>query len=202
MSVHVQEKGSYELFETTKGHRILVLNGQEWFAWVEGQQGELLVRSDSDHQKDHTLQQGQFYLANFKDDPFYRDMPHLFMERDGRYQERILPNGLPSEQDHQKKIITTDESLDKGELEEYLKKPASARPGGKRRERRRKRKEGQTRSGGLPLESYDDLTVDEVTHRLHNLSGHEVQQLKAYEEEHKKRKTLQEAFDRRLQHVQ
>ncbi len=47
MSADVKDEGDYELFETTRGHRILVLNGERWFAWVEEQQGELLVHSGS-----------------------------------------------------------------------------------------------------------------------------------------------------------
>ena len=43
MSIKVEDKGHYELFETTNGNHILVLNDERWFAWVEGQQGEILV---------------------------------------------------------------------------------------------------------------------------------------------------------------
>ena len=63
MTVKINDKGNYELFETTRGHHILVLNGERWFAWVEGQQGEILVHTDSDHEKDHTIQEGEFYIA-------------------------------------------------------------------------------------------------------------------------------------------
>jgi hypothetical protein len=59
VSVNAEETGDYELFETAHGHRILVLNGERWFAWVErGQEGETPVLSDPDHQKDRTLQEG------------------------------------------------------------------------------------------------------------------------------------------------
>ena len=81
MPVDVEERGDYELFETTHGHRILVLNGERWFAWVEGDKGEILVLSDSDHREDRAIQQGEFYLANFEDDPKFRDNPHLFLQK-------------------------------------------------------------------------------------------------------------------------
>lgn len=57
-SVTVQAQGQYELFETMDQHSILVLNNKQWFAWVQGQQGEILVHSDADHQKDRTIQKG------------------------------------------------------------------------------------------------------------------------------------------------
>lgn len=120
MPAKVEDKGHYELFETTRGHRILVLNGERWFAWVEGQQGEILVHSDSDHEKDHTIQQGQFYLVGFEDDPNYQDNPHLFLEREDNFQELIVPNGLPSKEDHQKKVVDTDNTVSQNELTGYL----------------------------------------------------------------------------------
>jgi hypothetical protein len=96
---------------------------------VQGQQGEILVHSDADHQKQHTLQTGQFYLVDFEDDPTYKDMPHLFLQTDDRYDEVMLPNGLPTEQDHQKKVVKTDHRLPKDELTAYLKHPAPPGPG-------------------------------------------------------------------------
>jgi hypothetical protein len=121
MSVDVKDKGDYELFETTRGHRILVLNGERWFAWVEGQQGELLVHSASDHEKDHTIQEGQFYLADFQDDPkFQNNQPHLFLQKGDEFQELIIPNGLPTGQDHQKKVVSTGDTMPRDELTDHL----------------------------------------------------------------------------------
>jgi len=120
MSVKVEDKGHYELFETTNGNHILVLTDERWFAWVEGQQGEILVHTDSDHEKDHTIQEGQFYFVNFEDDPKFQDNPHLFLQKGDRFEEAILPNGLPTEQDKQKKIVAPDETVPQDELSDYL----------------------------------------------------------------------------------
>ena len=121
MSANVKDKGRYELLETTHGHRILVLNDQKWYAWVEGEKGEILVHSDSDHKKDHTIQEGDFYLAEFEDDPkFQNDQPHLFLQKGDSFQELIIPNGLPTEQDNQKKVVSTDDTVAKEELTDHL----------------------------------------------------------------------------------
>lgn len=121
MSANVKEKGNYGLFETTHGHRILVLNDKQWYAWVEGQQGEILVHSDSDHNKDHTIQEGDFYLAEFEDDPeFQNNQPHLFLQKGDEFQELIVPNGLPTESDNQKKVVSTDETVAKDKLKVRL----------------------------------------------------------------------------------
>jgi hypothetical protein len=120
MTVKVKDKGDYELFETKHGHRILVLNGERWYAWVEGQQGEILVHSDSDHEKDHTVSSGEFYLADFEDDPKFQDNPHLFLQEGDHFKEAILPDGLPTENDHQKRIVSTDDTVGKDELKKHL----------------------------------------------------------------------------------
>jgi hypothetical protein len=120
MTVKINGKGHYELFETARGHQILVLNDEQWFAWVEGQQGEILVHTGSDHEKDHTIQEGKFYLADFENDPKFQDQPHLFLQHGDRFQEVILPNGLPMEHGHQKKVVGTDETVMQDELTTHL----------------------------------------------------------------------------------
>lgn len=115
-----KKHGHYELFETTKGHQILSLDEKEWYALVEGQQGDIIVRSDADHQKSKILQQGEFYLVDFEDDPEFRDVPHLFMEKGSQFTELILPNGLPTNSDHQKKLIRTDEKISKNKIREHI----------------------------------------------------------------------------------
>lgn len=115
-----EKQGHYELFETTHGHQILNLDDQEWYAVVEGQQGDIIVHSDSDHEKKKTLQKGEFYLANFKNDPEFKDMPHLLLEKGKQFTEFILPNGLPTKNDHQKKLIRSDEKISKDKVKEHV----------------------------------------------------------------------------------
>lgn len=116
----LKKHGNYEFFETTKGHQILSLDKKEWYALVDGQQGALIVHSDSDHEKRKTLQKGEYYLADFKNDPEFRDVPHLFMQEGGHFTELILPNGLPTKRDHQRKLIRTDEKLPKYKVKEHV----------------------------------------------------------------------------------
>lgn len=116
----VKKQGKYELFETTKGHQILTLNENEWYALVEGQQGDIIVHSDSEHEKKRTIQKGEFYLADFEDDPEFKDMPHLFMEKGKKFAELILPNGLPTKSNYQKKLVRTDEKIAKGKIREHI----------------------------------------------------------------------------------
>jgi hypothetical protein len=139
MPVKILERGRYEILETDHGHEILVLEGKEskkWFAVVRGQKGDILVRSDSDHTKDHTISRGWFYLVDFIQDPKFKDMPHLFLEKNARYEEWILPNGLPTSSDPQKRVVLTSDTIGKDELEDYLTHPAPPGPGEERLRRR------------------------------------------------------------------
>jgi HSP20 family protein len=50
----------------------------------------------------------------------------------------------------------------------------------------------------LPIPGYDDMNVEEVSQRLHDLSEEELQLVRAYEEHHKRRETLLKLLDRQI----
>lgn len=117
----LEKEGKYDLFETTKGHQILNLNNKIFFAVVEGQRGDILVGTDADHEKKKTVKKGQFYLANFDNDPEFRDLPHLFLQEGKEFREWILPNNFPTKSDFQKKLIRTNNLVPKSKVEEHVK---------------------------------------------------------------------------------
>ena len=133
MAYEIQREGQYELFYTTNDNRILRLD-DDWFALVEGQRGELLAGSDSDHEKKETIHQGEYKLIDFNNDAKFKDMPHLFMEKNGQFTEAILPRGLPSQKGDREKIIRLDESMAISDLESYLESPEEG-PGEERMDR-------------------------------------------------------------------
>ncbi len=51
---------------------------------------------------------------------------------------------------------------------------------------------------GLPIEGYDDLTVEEAKKKLGGLSVGELKEIRSYEKKHKSRKTLVEWLDRKI----
>jgi hypothetical protein len=191
MTATVQRHGQYTMFETPRENRILSLGTDLWFAWVEGEQGEILVRSNEDHERQRTLQEGEYYLVDFQNDDSFTDVPHLFLERDGEFQEIILPNGLPTDDDAQKRIVGTDKTIERGELERQLATSTGAIDSGER----------STGSGSdreLPIPDYDELSVRGAKVRLDALSAEQLRRIRAHEEENKKRKTLIHEIDRRL----
>jgi hypothetical protein len=120
MGLRIEDSGRYVLREDAHGHRFLVLNEERWFVWIEGQKSPLIVRTGPGHEKLRALRRGRFYLVDFQDDPNFRDMPHLFLQVGERYQEFLLPNGLPDERDPQKRFVVTRKFVAKDELERYL----------------------------------------------------------------------------------
>jgi hypothetical protein len=136
MPVKVKDSGKYDLFEDEHGHRFLVLDGKRWYAWIDAQRSPILVRTNSDHRKKRELQSGRFYFVDFDRDPKFRDMPHLFLQKGEQYQEFLLPNGLPTENDPQVRFVVTRHTLPKRDLESYLKHPAPPGPGDERARRR------------------------------------------------------------------
>jgi hypothetical protein len=190
MTATVRRHGQYTMFETPSGNRILALGNDLWFAWVRGDEGEILVRSDSDHEQDRTVQEGEYYLVDVQDDPTFTDVPHLFLEREGEFQEIILPNGLPTDDDIQKRIVATDKTISREKLERDLAVStgaATVEPGA-----------GATVDRELPIADYDELSVRGAKPRLDALSADELRRLRSYELEHKQRKTLVHEIDRRL----
>ena len=53
-------------------------------------------------------------------------------------------------------------------------------------------------SQALPIDDYDDLSIDEVEKKVRGLSRQEIQNVRDYEKRHKNRKTLIESLDRSL----
>jgi hypothetical protein len=54
------------------------------------------------------------------------------------------------------------------------------------------------RSARFPIEGYDELTVEEVSGRLGDLSADELRLVRDYEERNKNRDTILEQLDRRI----
>ena len=190
MTAIVQSQGRYTLFETPRQNRILVLGGNQWFAWVSGQQGEILVRSDSSHERERTIQEGEFYLVNFEDDPDFTDVPHLFLEQDEAFQEVILPNGLPTDNDPQKRIVGTEKTVDALELRSHI--------GATPVDRGEPVTGAATSDRELPIPDYDELSVRGAKVRLDELNPDQLRLLRMYEAANKQRKTLIHEIDRRL----
>jgi len=127
MGVRIRASGEYELREDAHRHRFIVLDGKRWYVWITGQKSPILVRSKHEHPTVRTLQRGRYYVVDFKDDPEFRDMPHLFLQKGERYREFLLPNGLPTDRDPQKRFVVTRTLLPASKVE-HLAQPRATAP--------------------------------------------------------------------------
>lgn len=121
MSIDVKRKGNYETFKTTEGHKILVLDRKDYYAWIDTAKGHLLVQSDGDHTKAKTLSEGEYVFVIPHNEPFMKDdIGHLELKEDGQFHTYILPRGLPDKNDEQKKLVYTKEYLSQNKVNEWL----------------------------------------------------------------------------------
>jgi hypothetical protein len=67
---------------------------------------------------------------------------------------------------------------------------------GETRDEREKDAAGKSPDRNLPIDDYDELTVEEVSERLTRLSPADVDKIRTYEAGHKNRSTLLEQIDR------
>ncbi len=120
MKNKVKKDGNYELFSTTNKNTILHLDKSSWYAVVKGQQGDILVKSNSDHEKKKTLQKGRFYLVSFNNDPDFQDMTHLFLKKGSKYDEWLLPDELPSTKEKNVKLIKSKHKIGESKLKDHI----------------------------------------------------------------------------------
>jgi hypothetical protein len=70
---------------------------------------------------------------------------------------------------------------------------------GETKEARHKEDEGRSSDRVLPIDNYDQLTIDQIVPELDKLSLRDLRAIKAYEEQHQQRKTLLPEIEKRMQ---
>ncbi len=67
------------------------------------------------------MSKGKFFLADFENDPEFRDQPHLFMQEGKSYKEYVLPNNLPTSKNKRVRLIRAKEKLPESKVLEHVK---------------------------------------------------------------------------------
>ena len=114
--IQLIKQGQYNLIETKGQTKILTLDHQKVYAWVNVSEiGEILVSSYNPHKTDNILAIGKYRLYDVKDnEPKLTDLQHLeLFVGDGRWQGYLLTTGLPIARNTKKRIIPTDELITK-----------------------------------------------------------------------------------------
>jgi len=113
--IKLLQEGSYELIETVKQTKILILDFQRTLAWINAKEiGEILVVSHKPHKTDAVLARGHYRLYEVKNEPRLTDLLHLeLLVGDGKWQGYLLPTGLPTEEKKRNRIILSKEIITK-----------------------------------------------------------------------------------------
>lgn len=113
--IKLLKEGDYQLIETKGQTKILILDGQNTYAWVNVLEiGEILVSSHRSHKTDNFLAIGRYRLYEVKDEPKLTDLEHLeLFVGNGIWQGYLLTTGMPTIKDTKKRIIPTDEVITK-----------------------------------------------------------------------------------------
>lgn len=113
--IKVLEEGKYQLMETKGQTKILVLDKNRNYAWVNATDiGEILITSHKKHKADTILAIGKYRLYEIRDEPKLTDLQHLELYvGDNTWQGYLLTTGLPRNEKKRNRIIPTDEIITK-----------------------------------------------------------------------------------------
>lgn len=113
--IKITQQGNYSLIETKGQTKILTLDEDRVFAWVNvADIGEILVTSHNPHKTEHLLAVGKYRLYLVTDEPKLTDLIHLeLFVGEGQWQGYLLPKGLPTGEDKRHRIIPTKEIITK-----------------------------------------------------------------------------------------
>lgn len=111
--IKLLQKGTYHLIETYGHTKILALDSNKTFAWVNAEEiGEILVTTHKSHKVDHLLAAGKYRLYEVKTEKEFTDLLHLeLFVGEGLWQGYLLPTGLPNDEKKRNRIIPTKEII-------------------------------------------------------------------------------------------
>jgi hypothetical protein len=193
MSYEIKAQGRYEIHRVPNGDRYLLLDGRayaitaDYFTISEGSQGDLWALSEDDFEvltsggADETLErvrEGSYKLVHFEKEEDFQNIPYLFLEWNGKYEELYIPDGLPENPNDEVRFIYTDHTIRADSLESYL---ATTRPRGEDL--------AEAAEDEPPVEDYFDLTAHELAMKIRAMEPAQLRQLESYEAQHKNRTT-------------
>lgn len=117
MAGKITREGDYELFRTPNGHRVLALDGDQ-FRVINGPQGEKMVGSHDEFEKQKTLERGHFKYLAFDDEDM--DDDRLFLQRDKQVQVFLFARGLPTGPDEEVRYKLAEKAAGFDEVETFI----------------------------------------------------------------------------------
>lgn len=116
--IKLLEEGSYKLVESKGQTKILQLNGERRYAWINvAEIGEILVTTHKMQVTDCVLAAGKYRLYDVQKEQALTDLLHLELSvGNGEWQGYLLPTGLPIAEKIRSRVIPTHEIITKTTL--------------------------------------------------------------------------------------
>lgn len=113
--IKVIKEGRYQLTETKGQTKMLALDDQNFFAWINAENiGEIVVLSHKEQTFDNFLAKGKYRLYQIKDEPNLTDLQHLELYvGENTWQGYLLTTGLPTSEKKRTRIIPTNQIITK-----------------------------------------------------------------------------------------
>lgn len=103
-------RGGYELRETARGTKVLMLD-EKSYAWLYAKRiGGILATARKKPARDHLLASGRYRLYSVVGEPNLTDLQHLELSVGRKWQGYLLLTGLPRGA-RKRRIVPTDELI-------------------------------------------------------------------------------------------
>ena len=111
--IRVIKRGMYLLTETKNNIKILTLDNDHTYFWLQAKGiGEIVGITTKSHDTKSILSAGNYRLYKVADEPEFSDQVHLELSiGQGNWQGYLLPNGLPTNTENRHRIIPTHEVI-------------------------------------------------------------------------------------------
>lgn len=124
MRGRILDQGHFELLETQRGRRMLVMNDRNNYVWekAEGRDRLWLTEGVSARTGDknfYTLNSGHYFIILSEDDPDFPWLPHLYLEHENHYDEYILLDGMPDHINVHKEVLFSGKTIPANQLETF-----------------------------------------------------------------------------------
>ena len=124
MRGNIIDQGHFELFESKRANRLLMLNDESWYRWqwdapIQKLYKTIGVTERSGDTEYDVKSSGRFYLVESNQGEFAGFL-YLLLENQAFFDVYRLPSGLPSDMDIEAEIVDLKEKVISEELDTSL----------------------------------------------------------------------------------
>jgi hypothetical protein len=127
MAIRRKEAGRYRRFEATTGDEIISFNNGRQYRIVRGPKDQMIILDDVERTPRRLLASGAYLVLESEGHRELGDGQRLLMDVYGSYEEAVLPQGLPSEEEPETLFVRLGVTRPRADLNRIMKEEAQAR---------------------------------------------------------------------------